>query len=231
MVFDQRLPVEGAVAGVGPAVLIEFFTRGGDVLDVDRGDAAAVFVHPRDGVFATLDQPGEVHLPFHVGRGLEKDVHRELAVGAFLELPVVVVVAEADPRPLEAVSDLGELGAEIGPACLAFAVVAGRRRRAIERRDPDQTGDPCGLGGVLELGEAHMRGRHRQPRVLDALGQRGGIGELAAPAFDLAVAKLFQRFEDVIERAGIAGAVELVGEVHGSLFEVIAALMRERRPC
>jgi hypothetical protein len=141
---------------------------------------------------------------------------------------MVVVVAEADPRSFEAVSDLSQLGAEVRPACLAFPIVAGRRRWAIERRDPDQTGDPRGLGGVLELSEAHVRGRHRQARILHALCERGGVGELAAPALNLAVAKLFQRFQNIIERAGIAGAVELVGKVHGSLFEVTTTALCDR---
>ena len=37
----QRLPVDGAVADVGPAVLVGVLAGGGDVLDVDGGDALA----------------------------------------------------------------------------------------------------------------------------------------------------------------------------------------------
>ena len=67
-VCEQRLPVERAVADIGPAILVGLLAGRRDVLDVDGGDAAAELVHPGDRVLAGLHHPGEVHFPLHVGR-------------------------------------------------------------------------------------------------------------------------------------------------------------------
>ena len=67
----QRLPVDGAVAEVGPAVLVGVGAGGGDVLEVDGGQAPAEGLDPLEGIGAALDDPGEVGLPFEVGAALE----------------------------------------------------------------------------------------------------------------------------------------------------------------
>ena len=112
----ERLPVDGAVAEVGPAVLVGVRAGGGDVLEVDGGQAPAEGLDPLEGIGAALDDPGEVGLPFEVGAALEDRDLGDGAVGELLELEGVVVPAEAEAgvavglgRLLEALAE-GDVG-------------------------------------------------------------------------------------------------------------------------
>jgi len=52
----ERLPVERAVAGIGPAILVERFAGRGEILHVYRDDARAVAIKP-GGRLATTVMP------------------------------------------------------------------------------------------------------------------------------------------------------------------------------
>src|SRR5262249_49757628 len=61
--LEQLGPVDGAVADVGPAVLIRVLALRSDVLDVNRGDALAVFFDPGEGIGAAAHDPGDIRFP------------------------------------------------------------------------------------------------------------------------------------------------------------------------
>lgn len=126
----------------------------------------------------------------------------------------MVVVAKTLASGLEGGSNAGEALGKTLPIASTVAIVVGRRSRAIDRLDADGFNDTQCCVGIFELAVAHMGGRHAEAGVLQARGQGGGIGKLAAPTFNLGIAKPSKGLERFVQRRFIARAVKLIGKVH-----------------
>jgi hypothetical protein len=127
---------------------------------------------------------------------------------------VVIVIAKTLAGGLEGGGDPGEALSKALPIAGTVAVVFGGRRGAIDGLDANGFNDAQGSVGIFELSITHMGGRHGQTGVLEACCQGGGIGKLAAPTFDLGIAKPGKGLERFVQRRFIARAVKLIGKVH-----------------
>src|SRR5690606_20974946 len=92
---DEIVPVEHAMADIGPAILIEALAGGRDILDVNGGDPAAIAVEPAERIGLAAHDPGDVAFPFDIGRGFQDDFHRRAARTGRHELEIVIMPAEA----------------------------------------------------------------------------------------------------------------------------------------
>ncbi len=164
----QRLPVDGAVADIGPAVLVHIRACRRDVLHVHGIDARAVFLDPGSRILTAADHPGDVHFPLVVGGRLEEDVHRQPAALGGLELEVMVVPTEAETVLAEGLAQLRQRFAQFDPLGFALRALFFGDGRAIEHLHAERFGDLERRRGVLELAEPKVPGRHAEPVFLDA---------------------------------------------------------------
>ena len=110
------LPIDNAMADIGPAVFVLVLAHGGDVLDMGRGDAARILVDPRNRVRPAAHNPCYVQFnlqtwPPGKDRGL-----RDRPVGQRLEFEIVVVPACAVARRADGRKGLFQTRAERAPA-------------------------------------------------------------------------------------------------------------------
>jgi hypothetical protein len=193
-------------------------------------DAPGMAPHQGERIGATAHQPGEVDLPEERrrSRGIEEERQGVLAVGAYLQLPVMVVVAEVDALARAPFGHGSELMAERAPE---------RRRRCAL---------PARHGGHVELGEAqHLASLDDR---LEALAQRRerdmcrGHGkacagqclasgrrfvDMRADQLDMPVARFSHGGELALEAAELAQAVELHGDgiVHRPMLADLCAIL------
>ena len=143
--LPEVAPVEHAGADVGPAVLVLVLPGWRDVLDVRRGQPAAVALEPGLGVDAAAHQPGDVGLPGE--RAAACRLEEQLERG-----PVAVLVASAP-------SD----------GCDSRARCPWRRSRSAIWPSSWPSGAPA-VGRHLALLRRHRR--HEQLVALRASGRR-----------------------------------------------------------
>jgi hypothetical protein len=129
---------------------------------VSGRDSAAVAVDPLLGIDIAAHEPGDVGLPGEGTRpgGLEDQFEGGLRPVFRLQLPMVVVIAEANSFRLEALRDLPEFTAERTPAIGGHVALFGRNGRHVEMRETQclaRVHD--GIGLLAQCRHADVAGR------------------------------------------------------------------------